>query len=186
MFNGIRNILHCKKGQATTEVVLLFPIFFILALFVIKIYGLLIVVQKAEIASFYAAKRWQLESHRALQYAQGWDENFLKKDIEKKVQEYIGFKNSSMRKFLSLRKVTVEVERTNVWNIVKLRISTYPPNIPFLCAYDKREVCKAPYGDACMRGYNFICESGGNIEVIKNVPNRDRPISFVLPMSQAD
>ncbi len=185
IMKAIKKSLFNRKGQATTEVVLLFPIFFILALFVIKIYGLLVVVQKTEIASFYAAKRWQLESHRALQYVQGWDEGFLKRDIEKKVQEYIGMNNSSMRKFLSLRRVTFEVERTNVWNIVKIRVSTYPPNIPFLCAYDKREVCKQPYGDACMRGFNFICESGGNIEVIKNVPNRDRPISFVLPMSQA-
>jgi len=186
MFKNIKNTLHSRRGQATTEVVLLFPIFFILALFVIKIYALLILVQKTEIASFYAARRWQLESHHALQYAQGWDETFLKKDIEKKVQEYIGFNKESSRKFLALRKVTLTVERTNVWNTVTLSVKTYPPNIPFLCAYDKREVCKAPYGDACMRGYNFICESGGDIEVVKNVPNRDRPISFNLPMSQSN
>jgi Flp pilus assembly protein TadG len=60
MMNKISRHLFNRKGQATTEVVLLFPIFFILALFVIKIYGLLVVVQKTEIASFYAAKRWQL------------------------------------------------------------------------------------------------------------------------------
>ena len=77
-----------RRGQATTEVVLLFPIFFILTLFIIKIYGLLIIVQKTEIASFYAAKRWQLESHRAVKYADGWDNIFLKKDIEKKVMDY--------------------------------------------------------------------------------------------------
>lgn len=182
---NIRGIFKSRRGQATTEVVLLFPIFFILALFIVKIYALLIIVQKSEIAAFYAAKRWQLESHRSQQYAQGWDENFLKKDIERKVQAYIGFNNASMRKFLSLRRVSIDVERTNVWNIVKLKINTFPPNIPFLCSYDKRDVCKYPYGEPCFRGYNFICESGGSIEVIKNVPNRDRPISFVLPMSQA-
>ncbi len=179
------NIFRNRKGQATTEVVLLFPIFFILTLFIVKIYGLLIIVQKAEIASFYAARRWQLESHRAQQYTDGWDKNFLKKDIEKKVSDYIGFTNPATRKFLSLRRVTLDIERTNVWNIVKLTINTYPPNIPFLCSYNKNDICKYPYGQACFRGYNFICESGGSIEVIKNVPNRDRPISFVLPNSIA-
>jgi hypothetical protein len=178
------NALKSKKGQATTEVVLLFPIFFILTLFIIKIYGLLVIVQKAEIASFYAGKRWQLESHRATQYTQGWDKNFLQRDIEKKVQEYIGFNNQSMRKFLALRRVNLDIERTNVWNVVKIKINTYPPNIPFLCAYDKRIVCEYPYGLACMRGYNFLCESGGEIEVTKSVVNRDRPIAFILPGSK--
>lgn len=174
--------LFNRRGQATTEVVLLFPIFFILTLFIIKIYGLLVVVQKAEIAAFYAGRRWQLESHRALQFHQ-WDKNVLQRDIEKRVQEYIGFNNASQRKFLSLRKVTLKIERTNVWNVVTLTVNTYPPVIPFLCAYDKRVVCQYPYGQACMRGYNFICESGGTIEVVKNVVNRDRPISFILPGS---
>ncbi|MBO7605771.1 MAG: hypothetical protein J6S61_04845, partial [Elusimicrobiaceae bacterium] len=63
MFRNPFSFLHSKHGQATTEVVLLFPIFFILALFIIKIYGLLIVLQKTEIASVYAARRWQFESH---------------------------------------------------------------------------------------------------------------------------
>lgn len=178
------NFLKSRKGQATTEVVLLFPIFFILTLFIIKIYGLLIVVQKAEIASFYAAKRWQLESHRAVKWADGWDNTFLKKDIEKKVVDYIGYNNPAMRKFLALKKVKLEIERTNVWNNVTLTVTTYPPAIPFLCSYDIRQVCKNPYGLACERGYNFICKKGGSIEVIKRVPNRDRPISFRLPMSK--
>lgn len=177
------NPIFSRRGQATTEVVLLFPIFFILTLFIIKIYGLLVIVQKAEIASFYAAKRWQLESHKAAKYMDGWDVNFLKKDIEKKVLEYIGFNNASTKKFLSLKSVKLEIERTNVWNNVTIRINTYPPNIPFLCSYDIRQVCKKPYGLACERGYNFICKNGGTIEVIKSVPNRDRPISFYLPMS---
>lgn len=178
-------LISSRRGQATTEVVLLFPIFFILTLFIVKIYGLLVIVQKTEIASFYAAKRWQLESHRATKYADGWDNTFLKKDIEKKVLDYIGFNNASTRKFLSLRKVELDIERTAVWNNVILKVNTYPPNIPFLCSYDIRQVCKRPYGAACERGYNFICNKGGTIEVIKAVPNRDRPISFRLPMSKA-
>lgn len=172
-----------KKGQATTEVVLLFPLFLIFTLFIIKIYGLLIIVQKSEIAAFYAARRWQLESHRAAKFAQTWDDNFLLKDIEDKVKGYIGFKNPSTKKFLSLRKISVKVERTNVWNIMNLTIETYPPRFPLLCAYDKRDVCKRPYGDACFRGYNFVCESGGKIVVTKNIPNRDRPISFLMTNS---
>lgn len=172
-----------KKGQATTEVVLLFPLFLILTLFILKIYGLLIIVQKSEIASFYAARRWQLESHRAAKFTETWDNNFLKKDIEEKVQNYIGFKNPATRKFLSLKKVSITVERTNVWNIINLNIETYPPRLPLLCSYDKREVCKYPYTQACFRGYKFICEDGGKIVVTKNVPNRDRPISFLMTNS---
>lgn len=172
-----------KKGQATTEVVLLFPLFLILTLFIIKIYGLLIIVQKSEIASFYAARRWQLESHRAAKFSQTWDENFLLRDIEEKVQAYLGFKNSATKKFLALRRVTVKVERTNVWNIINLTVETHPPRLPLLCSYDKRDVCKYPYSQACFRGYDFICESGGKIVVTKNVPNRDRPISFLMTNS---
>ena len=183
MLKNLFSFLRSRRGQATTEVVLLFPIFFILTLFIIKIYGLLIVLQKTEIASAYAARRWQLESHRAVKYTQAWDKNFLIPDIKKKVQDYIGFTNPAMRKFLSLRKVDLEIKRYEVWNSVTITVSTYPPRIPLLCSYDKREVCKRPYGQACMRGYNFICEKGGTLQVVKQVPNRDRPIGFILPNS---
>ena len=50
--------IRSKKGQATTEVVLLFPLFVIFILFIIKIFGLLILSQKMEIAGFYAARRF--------------------------------------------------------------------------------------------------------------------------------
>ena len=185
MFERYFNYLRSRRGQATTEVVLLFPIFFILALFIIKIYGLLIVLQKAEIASAYAGRRWQLESHRATKYTSGWDKNFLIPSITKQVQNYIGFNNPATRKFLSLRKVDVDIKRYEVWNVITITVATYPPRIPLLCSYDKREVCKRPYGQACMRGYNFICETGGTLQVVKQVPNRDRPIGFILPNSKA-
>ena len=178
MFERYFSLLRSKRGQATTEVVLLFPIFFILALFIIKIYGLLIVLQKTEIASAYAGRRWQLESHRNLKYMQSWDKNFLIPSIKQQVQDYIGFNNPAKRKFLSLRRVDVDIKRYEVWNTITITVATYPPRIPFLCSYDKREVCKNPYGQACMRGYNFICETGGTIQVVKQVPTRDRPISF--------
>lgn len=180
----IKNSLFSRRGQATTEVVLLFPIFFILTLFILKIYGLLVLMQKAEIASFYAARRWQLESHRVTEYASGWDKNFLLKDITDKVKDYIGYTHEPTRKFLSLRNVEVNIERTEFWQVVTLEISTYPPNIPLICRYDKRDICKYPYGEKCFRGYNYLCETGGIIKVIKNVPTRDRPISFNLPTSK--
>lgn len=178
------NFIKSRKGQATTEVVLLFPIFFILTLFIIKMYCLLIVVQKAEIASFYAAKRWQLESHRATKWAEGWDNTFLKKDIEKKVSNYLGFNNPSTKKFLALKSVKLEIERTNVWNNVTLTVKTRPPALPFLCSYNVNQVCKPPYGMACQRGYNYLCVNGGSYQVVKSVPNRDRPFAFRLPYSK--
>ena len=173
-----------RKGQATTEVVLLFPIFFILAIFIIKVYGLLIVVQKAEIASAYAGRRWQLESHKAPQYLQ-WDRNVLQANIKKQISEYIGFNNPYTKKFLSLRKFDLKIERTQAWNILTLTISTYPPRISLICLYDKRDICKYPYGEACMKGYNFMCESGGSIKVTKQVLNRDRPLPYIHIMSRA-
>ena len=57
--------LRRRSGQATTEVVLLFPLFVIFAIFIIKIFGLLVLNQKMEIAAFYAARRFQLQSGEA-------------------------------------------------------------------------------------------------------------------------
>ena len=50
------------RGQATTEVVLLFPLFVIFILFIIKVTGLLVLNQKMQIAGTYAARRFQLQS----------------------------------------------------------------------------------------------------------------------------
>ena len=63
-FRGRRD----ENGQATTEVVLLFPLFMFFLFAFAKLFALLILVQKLEIASFYAARRWQLESHRKMAY----------------------------------------------------------------------------------------------------------------------
>lgn len=175
-----RKFCKNKKGQTTIEVVMLLPIFLIFALFIAKIFALLVLVQKMEIASFYAGRRWQLESHRQIEYVQGWDNNVLKEDIARKVKDYIGFTNPATKKFLSLNKVELNIERTQLWNVVTLSVSTKPPGFGMLCKTDKRKVCKRPYGPKCFRGYNFMCESGAKIEVIKYVPNRDRPIPFVL------
>ena len=54
-----------SQGQATTETVLLFPIFLFFLFAFAKIFALLVLVQKMEIASYYAARRWQLDLPRS-------------------------------------------------------------------------------------------------------------------------
>ena len=177
------NKLLNRRGQATTEVVLLFPLFLILIIFMTKIFGLLVLVQKMEIASAYAAKRWQLESHTTAAFATGWDVRFLQRDIEKRVSEYIGFNNSAARNFLSLSRMEVNIERTQMWNEVRITVFTEPPKLAILCRYNKLVVCDDyRIRENCLKGYNYICESGGKLEVKKFVPNRDRPIPFILPL----
>lgn len=151
-------------GQAMTEmVILVFMCIFFLFGFA-KIFALLVLVQKLEIGSYYAARRWQLESHRNVNY-EGFDDGALKYDIRKHVECYIGFarpecsENESVQNFLSLDSPDLQVQRTQVWNIVSLKVSTKPLKIPF---WDKP-------------GLKF------DLEVKKYVPNRDRPIAFVLP-----
>lgn len=160
-------------GQATTEVVLLFPIFFFFLIAFAKIFALLILVQKMEIASFYAARRWQLESHRNVN-CEPWDRGTLQPDIEKKVLEYIGY-GSKSEKFLGLNvgecpvtkdcpsgRPGVSVSRAQVWQVVTVTACTTPVNFPLY---------QSP-------GFTF-CRT-------KYVPNRDRPISFILPGLQSD
>ena len=120
-------------------------------------------VQKLEIASYYAARRWQLESHRNVTY-EPHDAGALKSDIEQKVMAYVGY-GSATQKFLDLsnsctsgKRVGIEVSRTQVWNIVTLTVCTKPIEVSWMY--------KSP-------GFTF--------EVTKYVPNRDRPIAFVLP-----
>src|SRR5580658_5892474 len=77
------------KGQATTEVVLLMPLFMFLLFAFAKIFSMLLLVQKLEIASYYAARRWQLESHRNANYV-GSDFSNLLPDIQTNVNNYLG------------------------------------------------------------------------------------------------
>jgi len=173
-----------RPGQAMTEVVLLFPIFMLIVFLTAKIFAVLVLVQKMEIASYYAARRWQLESH--LSAAQtNWDQSTLLKDtnsgIEKLVRGYIGMDTPSVSKFLNLKEMKIDVVRTQVWNVVTLTVTTNVAGIKLLCRYPKQSVCAAPYGAACMNGYDYLCQGGKQLQVIKYVPNRDRPIQFVLP-----
>jgi hypothetical protein len=156
-----------KEGQATTEVVLMFPLFMFFLFAFAKVFALLILVQKLEIASFYAARRWQLESHRNSTY-EGFDNGQLRSDIETKTLSYLGY-GTSTGNFLDLTNsclVTkdcsagapgISVQRTQVWNVVTVTACTKPLNMPFYKT----------------KGFVF-CST-------KYVPNRDRPIAFVLP-----
>ncbi|WP_424246096.1 hypothetical protein Dip510_001013 [Elusimicrobium posterum] len=172
-----------KRGQATTEVVLLFPLFLVFMIFFARIFSLLVLVQKMEIASAYAARRWQLESHSTYTFQQGWDKNFLSKDIQKRVEEYIGFKNPATRDFLNLRAVKVEMTRSQMWNEIKITVFTNPTKVKMICKYDPQIVCQDErIKTSCMKGYDYMCLSGGKMEVKKFVPSRDRPIPFRLPV----
>lgn len=182
-FNSLR---RGRPAQAMTEVVLLFPIFMVILFITAKIFALLVLVQKMEIASFYAARRFQLESHLNAAYAA--KDEIIRKDIEDKVKEYLGFNNPAIAQFLNLSTAKIEIQRMQVWNTVTLKVSTQPRNIKLLCRYPKEAVC-ASYGQDCRNGYDFMCVEPGDhqdaagkvLEVTKYVPSRDRPLPFVLP-----
>ena len=155
-----------KRGQATTEVALLFPIFVFFLFAFAKVFALLILMQKLEIASFYAARRWQLESHRNASF-ESWDESNLRRHIQEQVLTYLGY-GTPAAKFLDLvgncrpspscpNRPGVTVQRTQVWNVVTVTACTKPLKMPFYVT----------------TGF-VVCST-------KYVPNRDRPIQFVLP-----
>ncbi|MBI4051909.1 MAG: hypothetical protein HY400_05330, partial [Elusimicrobia bacterium] len=162
---------NSKRGAATTEVVLLFPLFMFFLFAFSKVFALLVLVQKMEVASFYAARRWQLESHRWAEQVP-WDDGTLRPDIVSKVKDYIGCYKPSIREFLDLSNCNdpkmINVVRTQVWQVVTLSVKTRPMKLPqFFCTDPKTQ--ETPM----CRGFTF--------EVTKYVPNRDRPIQFQLP-----
>ncbi len=162
MRNILRAAVSKNRGQATTEMVLLFPLFMLFCFGIVKVFALLVLVQKVEIASFYAARRWQLESHRNIRYA-GYDDNTLRPHIEARVKEYLGFyqvgRGFSMRQFLNLTDCNVNIQRTQVWNVVTLTVRMQPWVIPM------------------MKNKGMVY----TLQVVKYVPNRDRPIQYQLP-----
>ena len=168
-----------RRGQATTEMVLLFPILVVFVLFIIKIFGLLVLNQKMQIAGTYAARRYQLQSHVTDFYAQGWDRRFLQKDVQRKVEEIIGFNNPGMRQFLSLSAFKMNVNTNSNWVKITLTAIIKAPRIRFLCNYDKDKVCDRDR--YCLRGYNFLCEDGAKIEVIKYTGPNERPAPYARP-----
>ena len=168
-----------RQGQATTEVVLLFPLIVIFILFIIKIFGLLVLSQKMEIAGYYAARRFQLQSHETDYYQRTWDQRFLINDIQDKVENYLGFDNPGMRKFLSLNELKMDINRSGTWTKVVLTARTKPPRIPFLCKYNKDQVCERD--PKCLKGFAFLCETGGEVSVIKYVGHNERPSPYQRP-----
>ena len=178
----MRKYTFSRSGQATTETVLLFPVMVIFILFIIKIFGLLVLTQKMEIAGFYAARRYQLQSHTT-DYLGRWDRRFLQKDIKKKVEEYLGFNNPGMVKFLSLKDLKLDINTKGTWTKVTMTVSTRPPQIKFLCNYDKLQICENDL--SCLQGYAFLCETGGQIQVIKYVSPNERPLPYVRPDSRS-
>ena len=177
----MRRIFYSSQGQATTEMVLLFPIMVIFVLFIIKVFGLLVLTQKIEIAGFYAARRFQLQSHTT-DYLQRWDRRFLEKDIKKKIEDYIGFNNPAMVRFLSLRSLNLTIKTSGTWTQVTLKVNTAPPRIKFLCKYDKLQLCQN--GVDCLTGYAFLCETGGELEVVKYASPNERVLPWRRPDNQ--
>lgn len=171
-----------RRGQATTEMVLLFPVLIIFVLFIIKIFGLLVLNQKMQIAGTYAARRYQLQSHVTEYYERGWDRRFLKKDVQRKVEEIIGFNNPGMRQFLSLNSFKLDVNTDNNWTKITLTANTKAPRIKFLCNYDKDRVCDRDR--YCLKGYSFLCENGARIQVIKYAGKNERPAPYARPESR--
>ena len=164
-----------RRGQATTEVVLLFPIFMFFLFAFAKVYALLILVQKMEIASYYAARRWQLESHRNVDY-EGDDSSVLQRDIQTRVSKYLGY-DSPAASFLDLqdKQAQLNISRTQVWQVVTLKVRTKPVNMPFY-----RTGKGAGADDGGDPNKKSSRATGYELEVTKYVPNRDRPIAFVL------
>jgi len=176
------NLVYNRKGQSTTEMVLLFPVLIVFLLFIIKITGLLVLNQKMQIAGTYAARRFQLQSHVTEYYEKGWDKRFLKKDIQKKVEDIIGFSNPGTRQFLSLNTFRMDIDTNNNWTKITLTANTKAPRIAFLCKYDKEKVCDRDR--YCFRGYNFLCEEGTRIQVIKYAGPNERPAPYARPENQ--
>ena len=172
-------VLTNRKGQSTTEMVLLFPVLVVFVLFIIKIAGLLVLNQKMQIAGTYAARRYQLQSHVTEYYAQGWDKRFLKKDIQRKVEDIIGFNNPGTRQFLSLNTLRLDIDTSSNWTKITLTANTKAPRIALLCKYNKDKVCDRDR--YCLRGYSFLCENGAKIQVIKYAGPNERPAPFARP-----
>lgn len=173
------DFLRLRRGQATTEMVLLFPVFVIFIVFIIKIFGLLVLNQKMQIAGTYAARRYQMQSHVNTYFEQTWDRRYLKKDIKKKVEEYVGFHNPGTVRFLSLNTLKLDIETSGTWTKVTLEATTRAPRIRFLCNYNKDQVCQ--HDKYCLKGYSFLCENGASVKVIKYAGKNERPAPYMRP-----
>lgn len=159
-----------------TEIMLMLPLIFVFMMFMTRIFFLLVLVQKMEIASYYAARRYQLQSHRnSVKY----NDSQLEFSIQSYVKEYLG-----ENKFPGLGSVDVDFEATQVWRIVTIKatVETLSGGVKsFLCDRHGEAVCNG-YSNTCHRGYSMMCTSGGyTLESVKYVAPRDRYLEFELP-----
>ena len=68
---------------------------------------------------------------------------------------------------------------SGTWVKVTLTARTKPPRLPFLCKYNKDRVCERD--EKCLKGYAFLCETGGEVNIIKYVGHNDRPMPYMRP-----
>jgi len=150
-------LLGSNLGQATVELVLLVPLFLICAIGIIKIFALSVMVQKMELASYYAGRRWMLESHKNAAYA-SWDQRFLVRDIESKIAQFLGAGDPFKESLLGFKRQDIRftVEPTIIYGVLTLNVHT-KGLIPF-----RPELAK-------------------EWEIVKYVPTRDRPIRWNIP-----
>lgn len=143
--------------------ILLVPLFLIFAIGIVKIFAIAVMVQKMELAMYYAGRRWMLESHKNYQYFTSWDQPTLVKDIERKVEEYLGIGDPFKEKLLGIKPqdISFTSKPTILYAILTLRV---------------RATGQTP----------FQPESEKQWEVIKYVPTRDRPIRWNIPSVQVD
>lgn len=152
------------------------PVFMFFLFAFAKVYALLMLIQKMEIASYYAARRWQLESHRNVDF-EGDDSGPLMKDINRRVSEYLGY-DTAIGKFMNLKgkQADIRVNRTQVWQVIILSVETNPTAVGFFISGP------GPYSEQALeKGENRSLAKGIKLQVTKYVPNRDRPIKFILP-----
>ncbi|MDD4004056.1 MAG: pilus assembly protein [Elusimicrobiaceae bacterium] len=166
-----------RKGQAITEVVLMLPLLFIFMLFMVRIFFLLVLVQKMEIAAFYAARRYQLQSHRSVTY-QGYNDN-LEFRISEYVREYLG-----VGSYPGLSSVDVEFTQSQVWCQIDINahITVLSGALQtMLCRGGENTVCSHYDSVTCGRGYDTMCGNGAILNTTKYVAPRDRYLEFSLP-----
>jgi TadE-like protein len=150
-----------QKGQATTEMVLLFPLFMFFMFGIVKIFTLLLLQQKVELEAFYAARRWELQSHRNAQWQASFDDSTLVNAIKNQVKNDLGCNSAhGPAQFLGIfcGGVQLRVDHYQVWNQVTLTVPMAPWVIP-----------------------GILKKTMPPFVVRKDVPNRDRPIGFNLP-----
>lgn len=164
-----------RKGQTMTEIMLMLPLIFVFMVFMQRVFFLLVLVQKIEIASYYAARRYQLQSHRN---TSGGLDSSLKGDIEEYVKKYLGEND-----YPGLGTVKLDVELTQVWRVVTLTAEVKPlQGGAFLCRYGESVCDTGSFDrDLCASGYEAVCGRGYTIESVKYVGSRDRVLEFTLP-----